>query len=152
MKYKIHLTDKNDLDLIQTLWEKLNKLHTELSPNFKERHKKMTWEDRKQNILKYAQELFLCYVEGINLKRIIGYCITTIDCESVGEIDSAYIDDKYRKLGIGKKLISEFINWVNKKEVKTQKIMVADGNENVLEYYSKFGFFPIHIILQKSEP
>ena len=41
------------------------------------------------------------------------------------------------------------INWLHSKNVSIQKILVGVGNEKVIEYYREFGFYPLHIVLQK---
>ena len=68
---------------------------------------------------------------------------------TIGEIDSIFIEDKYRGQGIGKELMKNAINWLHSKNVSIQKILVGVGNEKVIEYYREFGFYPLHIVLQK---
>ena len=41
------------------------------------------------------------------------------------------------------------IAWLKLKGTKTQKLVVAAGNETIIEYYKQLDFYPLHIILQK---
>lgn len=152
-QYEIIRGGVSDLDLISTLWEKLNCLHGELAPDFKMRFKEMNWSRRKQNLIEKSGEIMLEYVLNNKNKIIIGYCISTIDKENpeTGEIDSIFIEEDYRKLGIGRKLICNAIEWLNTHNVKTQKLLVAAGNEKVIDFYRQFGFSPLHIVLQRKE-
>ncbi len=142
----------DDLDLIKPMWEKLNQLHLDLSPNFKSRFLNKTWELRKTDLIKKSREILFDYVTD-NQNNIIGYCISTIDREDeiIGEIDSIYIDEIYRKTGIGKRLMNRAIDWLILKETKTQKLDVGAGNEQVLEFYRHFDFYPVNIVLQRIE-
>jgi len=67
----------------------------------------------------------------------------------MGEIDSIYIIKKYRKLGIGTILFKNAIEWLNENKVDTKKLIVAAGNEEVFEYYKKFNFMPLIIVMQQ---
>ena len=89
------------------------------------------------------------YVINITDRKIIGYCISTIDKEDdkTGEIDSIYIEASYRKCGFGKQLMGNALKWLNEKGAKTQRLLVATGNESVLEYYRRFDFHPLFMVL-----
>lgn len=151
IEFTIKQEGKDKIDLIQPLWEKLNLHHLEKSPYFKDRYKSFTWNERKQMLISKSADLVLFYVIDTGNNEIIGYCISSVekDDSSVGEIDSLYIDEKYRKLGIGINLLQESVYWLESKKVKTQKIIVSYGNEDVLDLYKKMGFFPLNITLQK---
>jgi len=142
----------NDLDLIKPLWEKLNLLHIDLSENFKSRFQNKTWEIRKNDLIKKSREILVDYVSD-NENNIIGYCISTIDREdeNIGEIDSIYVDEIYRKTGIGKQLMDKAIDWLIWKRTKVQRLEVGAGNEQVLEFYTQFDFHPLNIMLQRLE-
>ena len=59
MNYQIKRLDTKELDLIQPLWEKLNQLHFNLSPDFKNRYKEMSWEKRKTKLIDKSEELMI---------------------------------------------------------------------------------------------
>lgn len=152
-KFTIKQGNQNDLDLIQPLWEKLNQLHFHLSPHFKSRFQHMNWDKRKRKLLDKSCDIKLDYIVNNENNAIIGYCISTIDKDdhTVGEIDSVYIDEVYRKSGLGKQLIDRAMEWLKSNHTETQKLLVGVGNEEVLKFYQQFDFYPLHIVLQRIE-
>ncbi len=126
----------NELDLIKPLWEKLNQLHSNLSPNFKSWFLSKTWDLRKSDLITKSKEIHINYVTN-RTNIIIAYCISTIDNkdETMGEIDSIYIEDTYRKNGIGKRLMNDALDWLIGKGTTLQKLDVAAGNEKALDFY-----------------
>jgi len=142
--------DNDQIDSIKPLWEKLRDHHRELSPYFPERYVEFTFQERKKDLLKKSENGILridtAYDEAT--EQFIGYCISSID-EQIGEIDSIYLEEKYRSSGIGDTLMKRSINWMDQNSVETKRIMVAAGNENTLAFYSRYKFFPKHIILEQ---
>lgn len=59
------------------------------------------------------------------------------------------MDKEYRKYGLGDKLMNSALEWLDSNQVKTKIIGVAEGNENVLEFYKKYGFYKRSVILQQ---
>ena len=70
--------------------------------------------------------------------QYIGYCISTIDKEMIGEIDSLYVEKENRKHGIGSQLMEKNLEWLDKNKVKSKIVAVGDGNENVIDFYNEF--------------
>ena len=141
----------NQIDIIKPLWDKLRDYHQNLSTNFPERYGAMKFEDRKEEILKKSQNgtLKIDIAKDKNTGCYIGYCISSISDENIGEVDSIYLDKKYRSSGIGSNLMERALNWMDKNEVKTKKIVVAMGNEDLLSFYEHYNFFPRHLILEQ---
>ncbi len=150
-RFCIIQSNETNLDLIRSLWEKLNQLHFNLSPHFKNRFQNMNWEKRKSQLLKKSSIVLLEYIIDNDINEIVGYCISTIDREDnkIGEIDSIYVEENYRESGLGKQLVNRSIEWLKSKNTETQILSVAIGNEKVLEFYKHFDFYPLHINLQK---
>jgi|AGTN01.3.fsa_nt_gi Acetyltransferases len=113
----------------------------------------MSWDKRKNGLIKKSSKLLLDYVIENDSNKIIGYCISTIEKENnkIGEIDSIFIEEEYRKSGIGKKLMENAVNWLIEQKAETQKLIVGVGNEKVIDYYKQFDFLPLHIVLQRKE-
>ncbi|MGB9978747.1 GNAT family N-acetyltransferase [Methanobacterium sp.] len=143
--------DNDQIDSIKPLWEKLRNHHKELSPYFPERYIEFKFQERKEDLLKKSENGILridtAYDE--TAEQFIGYCISSISDEKVGEVDSIYLDEKYRSSGIGDTLMRRSLNWMDQNGVETKKIMIAAGNENTLAFYSRYRFFPKHIILEQ---
>jgi ribosomal protein S18 acetylase RimI-like enzyme len=143
--------NNEQIDLIKPLWEKLKDHHRELSQHFQERYAEFTFSDRKEELLNKSEKgiLKIDTAKDNDTEQIIGYCISSISDELVGEVDSIYLDDEYRSSGIGNKFMERSLNWMDKNGVKTKKVMVAAGNEDTLVFYSRYNFFPKHIILEQ---
>ena len=150
MNYQIKRLDTRELDIIQPLWEKLNQLHFNLSPDFKNRYKEMSWEKRKTKLTDKSEELMIDIVLD-DKDSLIGYCISSIDKTNhkAGEIDSVYIEESHRNAGLGKLLINNAIEWLTMKGTTEQKLAVGVGNEKVLDFYRQFNFYPLQLILQR---
>ena len=144
--------DNDQIDSIRPLWEKLRDHHRELSPYFPERYVELTFQERKEDLLEKAENgvLIIDAAYDKTSKQFIGYCISSISDEKIGEVDSIYLDEKYRSSGIGDALMKRSLDWMDQNGVETKRIMVAAGNENTLAFYSRYKFFPKHIILEQS--
>jgi diamine N-acetyltransferase len=138
-------TDKSGIDQIKDLWEGLCRHHLDRSTSFKERYATMTFESRKKDLLKKLGEgeVILEIAMDSYLNRKIGYClsIVTVHQEPEGEIESLFIDSAYRGKGIGDVFMKHALEWLDSKHVKTKRIIVAAGNEEVFPFYEKYGFF-----------
>jgi len=143
--------DKQEIDIIGPLWEKLRDYHQGLSLYFAERYLEFTFGERKEELLKKSRNgsLKIDIAKDKDTKWLIGYCVSSISDELEGEIDSIYIEEDYRSLGIGKELLERALQWMEVNMVKTKKVIVAVGNEELLSFYSKHDFLPKHIILEQ---
>ena len=146
-------TDKSGIDQIKALWEGLCRHHQDRSKDFKERYASMTFESRKDDLFRKlgSGELFLEIAIDDALNRKIGYCLSifTNQHESEGEIESLFIDPVYRGKGIGDVFMKHALLWLDSKQVKTKRIVVAAGNEEVLSFYEKYGFYPKFYTLEQ---
>ncbi|MEL7670875.1 GNAT family N-acetyltransferase [Methanobacterium sp.] len=144
--------DEDRIDLIKALWEKLRDHHRDLSPYFPERYAEFTFQERREDLLEKSEKGILRIDAAYNeaTEQYIGYCISSISDEKIGEVDSLYLDKKYRSSGIGDALMKRSLDWMDQNGVETKRIMVAAGNENTLVFYSRYKFFPKHIILEQS--
>lgn len=142
--------NENILDEIEELWEELNKLHLKKSPYFKSHYKKFTFAMRKEELKTYAKKGILFVIVAKIKEEKIGYCISSIK-DNIGEIDSIYVKPTYQKKYVGNMLIEKSLEWLNSK--KPEKIItnVSIGNENVINFYSKYGFKPRLTQLERKE-
>lgn len=138
------------LNLVQPLWEKLNKYHETNSNYFKEKFRNFTFETRKNKFINDSSlKVRIDLIKDIGKGIYIGYCISTVDKALVGEIDSLFIEKEYRKFGLGDKLMENALEWLESHQVITKIIGVAEGNEGVLEFYKRYGFYKRRIILEQ---
>lgn len=126
---------------------------------------KMTYETRLVPSVEKAQHNFLLVVKDED--EVIGYVysnispkevyssdfatffdMNTVEKTHVGCLSQFYIKDKYRQSGIGSKLYSMSMDWLqNFDQVEDYFIFVSNGNEQALEFYKRKGFFVSHEIL-----
>lgn len=136
------------LDLVQPLWEKLNKHHETNSNYFSDKFRNLKFDVRKNKFIN--DENLEVRIDLIKDKDLyIGYCISTINKDLTGEIDSLFVEKEYRKYGLGDKLMTTALRWLDSNGAKTKIIGVAEGNENVLEFYKKYGFHKRRVILEQ---
>ena len=135
------------IDLIKPLWEQLNQHHLIRSPDFRQHYEQMTFEARKTDLLKKER---LCIILALSDRARIGYCVCTIAGET-GEIDSIFVEDTYRRSGIGEQLMNRALAWLKAGGAKKKIVGVAAGNETAIPFYESFGFLPRMTVLQLVE-
>ena len=130
------------LDSIEFLWEKLNNLHSRVAEYFSNQFSNTEFKARKQNLVqKSIGGKLRIEIANCNSKSV-GYCITTIDNNRVGEIDSIYIEERFRQRQIGHHFIQNAIQWMDIEKVAKKTVVVVSGNESVYPFYQKYGFYP----------
>lgn len=129
----------SEIALIKPLWEKLNQLHLRMSIYFKDHYETFTFEkrmasfqDKDQNDLKITVVLIA--------DQIKGYCMSSIS-NNMGEIDSLYLEEDTRGAGIGKELVEAHLAWLHDNGCEKIRLTVSYGNDSVLEFYRKMGFY-----------
>ena len=128
--------DRSRLPEIEALWKELNAHHAQRSSNFKQYFDTLTFQDRlKQLLYKENLSLFVSSDEG----SYVGYCIVTAE-RNKGEVDSIYVRASHRGQRIGHELMSRAMEWLRTKECTEIVIYVAEGNEQALSFYEKYGF------------
>ncbi|MBI4267264.1 MAG: GNAT family N-acetyltransferase, partial [Chloroflexi bacterium] len=68
-----------------------------------------------------------------------------------GCLESIFVESDYRGNDIGDTLMAKAIEWMNSKKVQTITLDVGVGNEEVLSFYSRYGFYPRTIVLQQKK-
>ncbi len=79
----------------------------------------------------------------------VAYCVSTINSQRVAEVDSIYVREEYRSLGIGDQLMKRSLEWMDEKGAKRKKILVTAGNQDALSFYQRYGFKPRRVILEQ---
>jgi ribosomal protein S18 acetylase RimI-like enzyme len=75
-----------------------------------------------------------------NHQEPIGFCITSLSSDRIGEVEALYILEQYQGNNLGTKLLQNSLQWLEENNVSEQKLIVAAGNEQVFSFYEKFGF------------
>lgn len=80
-------------------------------------------------------------------RKVIGYFMGAIEKapsyvipKEIGVIFDAFVEEKYRKQGAGKKIFKELLKWFKKKKVKHIELTVDARNKIGLGAWRKFGF------------
>ncbi|WP_243156378.1 GNAT family N-acetyltransferase [Clostridium sp. C8-1-8] len=134
------------LDSVEPLWELLNEYHKEKSIDFRSQYESFTFNERKKKLL--TSKVINIDIVIDPFDNCIGYCISTISHDSIGEIDSLFLKEEARKYGVGDKLIRRALEWLESNKVKKKLITVASGNENVINFYNRYGFKKRRIVLE----
>lgn len=87
-------------------------------------------------------------------EKIVGYLAGSI-CEEVSyitetfaELDNMYIDDDYRRFGIGTLLMDEFKKYCKEKNMQNIKVTASAKNSRAIQFYMKNGFEDYNITLK----
>jgi ribosomal protein S18 acetylase RimI-like enzyme len=142
---KISAMTSSELDSVRGLWEGLNAHHLSKSTHFKEHFSTFTFQKRIEG-LKKKDRLAAFAAEDSGEK--VGYCIATVH-DRIGEIDSLFVSERYRGKGLGKELMSLAMEWLKGETCDAVMVAVAEGNEDVLDFYRQFGFAERLIVMQK---
>lgn len=146
-------TDERGLELIESLWQKLNDYHGELSEYFTGSYPKNTFARRKKELLEKSNggTMRIDLARDIDTEKLIGYCVSTLSRNKKGEIDSIYIEDGYRRSGIGECLIKKALRWMEEKAIERKVVEVIANNKDAIKFYRRFGFQLRSIILEQVE-
>jgi ribosomal protein S18 acetylase RimI-like enzyme len=139
------------LNKIEPLWQQLNSHHLSRSPYFKDYYRTLTFQDRKRAILQRALGGEVRVDLALNGDTPIAYCVSSIDRAQTGEIDSIFVDTKYRGQGIGRTLMEKAIAWLSSVGAKKKIVSVGVGNEQAYGFYARFGFLPRRTMLEQKQ-
>jgi len=147
--YSIVTLEESNLDRIKSLWECQMEYHIGISINFVKERQSTQFEDRREEILKGCDQIKIDYVIRDKSNEEIGYCLSTINHYGKGELDSLYIKEKYRNLGIGKILVQKSLKWMGEAGAKQISLYVIPENEGAISFYEALGFKQRSIHLMK---
>lgn len=140
---------QESINLIQPLWQNLRIYHKNKSKYFADIYANKIFQDRVNELTADKMGMRVNLVKDNDTGQYIGYCVSTIDKEMIGEIDSLYVEEEYRKHGIGNELMKRALEWLDKNKVKSKRVVVADGNEKVIDFYNHYGFYSRKIVLEQ---
>ena len=141
---------QESLYLIQPLWQNLRNHHKNKSRYFADTYANKKFQDRVNELTDDSKVgIRVNLVKDKDTGQYIGYCVSTINKEMIGEIDSLDVEKEYRKHGIGNELMKRALEWLDKNKVKSKRVVVGDGNENVIDFYNHYGFYIRKIVLEQ---
>lgn len=95
----------------------------------------------------------VCLLVAKNNEDIIGYLYGYVQnngdskIDKVSVLDALYVEEDFRRLGIGVKLINTFKKWSSKLGIKYVELKVCKENINAINLYEKMGFVENKIIM-----
>jgi ribosomal protein S18 acetylase RimI-like enzyme len=133
------------------MWEELNRYHCDRSQHFKEHYLAMTWQKRKYTLLKKtvggAMQVEIAVEETSGRK--VGYIVSTVNSEKIGEVESIYVNENYRGMGIGDQLMRDALDWMGQTGAISKQVEVSVGNEVAWGFYGGYGFLPRKTLLKQ---
>lgn len=144
-------TDIADIEIIRPLWNRSCEHHRAHARTFRAFFEHTTFDDRKAHFIRCAEEgdLRVDLACDPTAGRCVGYCVTSLSAERIGEIESLYVDEAYRSQGIGTALVRRALLWLDENGLVENRVAVAEGNEGVFSFYQKFGFYPRRTVLEQ---
>jgi len=145
MRFKIREASPNDIDAIVELNEQLADYHRKIDKYYK------PGSETRKGFRKHLSEI----IRKRNVKilvaetgnKVVGYFIGTIEKakpyvvpENIGRISDAFVEERYRKSGIGRMMFDELIRWFKKNKIRYIELSVDSRNETGIKAWQKFGF------------
>lgn len=137
-----------DIGVIKKLWEGLRDHHLERSTHFVHHFAGLTFEKRMAMLT--GRDRFILFVAEADGESV-GYCVATVE-KNIGEVDSLFVRSDHRSKGFGETLVLRALEWLREQNCDAIRIYVARGNEEVLDFYRRFGFAERFIVMQKVSP
>ena len=100
-----------------------------------------TFDQRRAELLAKAATRLAVWLASADEKDI-GYCVSTITADRIGEVDSLYVVPTYRGRGVGHGLMSRAMNWFGRQSIQSIVVEVISGNDAAQRFYARYGFLP----------
>lgn len=146
---KYTFTDESEIDQIRPLWEGLNRLMGERTIHFKGHFAAMTWQKRRSELFKKAGCGQLRLDIALDAEAAVGYLVSSLSSEKLGTVESIFVSEAYRGLGIGESLMTRALTWMDENGAAEKVLEVTVGNEQVYGFYGRFGFMPRQTLLKQ---
>ncbi|MGQ9779461.1 MAG: GNAT family N-acetyltransferase [Bacillota bacterium] len=111
------------LERIEPLWERLRDHHRARAGRFAPWFARQTFARRRDELLRKSADgaLFVEVARDLEAGVDVGYCVSSLDAEGQGEIDSIFIEETYRRRGLGGRLLRDALNWLAEKGRQRRK-------------------------------
>ncbi|MFJ8219344.1 MULTISPECIES: GNAT family N-acetyltransferase [Bacillus cereus group] len=136
-----------EIEVLRNPLEKLHEYHNSKSKFFSGDYPRITFEERIKEYeknLKYGEYRIELLIE-VETDNILGFYIA-YGKKISGKIEVLFVDEKYRRNGLGLKLMNSAMEWFKEKQIYEIELTVVYGNEAV-SFYEKMGFYPRSIIM-----
>lgn len=131
----IEIKEVNDVNIIQPLWEALNRYQTTHSKNFAEYYRQLKFDSIRDRFIEKNYRLEVIYQEETPLGFILGYIE-----DGRGVIEGLYLYDDLRGQGLGTYITERMILWFKVNQVEKIELEILSGSEELMHFYKKFHF------------
>ncbi len=128
------------LNSIEAMWLKLKAFHIDQFPTWSESLQSGNFQDRQAGLREIADSGAILVEIAHNKDHHIGFCVTTITNEGVGEIASLFVEQEARQQGLGTSFVDRSLRWLHDHKVETIVVDVMAGNTTALHMYQQAGF------------
>ncbi len=136
-----------DLMMIKSLWEAMNRHNMIHSRHFQNDYREQTFESYINKFEQFDDyRLEVVYQDS----KPYGYILGHVN-NSQAQIDSFYIYDDLRGMGLGEYIMNRMIVWFNSTSAEAIILEVEAGNESVVTYFQKMGFYTAKYTMKLGE-
>lgn len=89
-------------------------------------------------------------------EKIVGYLIGEINASrsdripsDIAELESMFVADEMRGMGVGTKLCRAFEDWCKSKGIERMRVIVSTENKGAINFYRKNGYADYDLIMEK---
>ncbi len=100
---------------------------------------------RRQGFRQYMKSKKHYWIVAEEKGKIIGFGQAWIKNKETGITESVYVNKRYRKKGIGKKIMGDMIKWLKTKKLKYIESSAYLRNKPSVKLHKKLGFKPFLI-------
>ena len=143
----IEQSGPESIDRIQPLWEALNRHHANVSSHFAHRFHANTFDKRRTYLLGKADQGALRVFTACVDDRPAGYCVCSL-CDGHGEIESIFVMPDARGAGVGSRLMTAALAWLDDNGAASRSLNVVHGNDTAHPFYARFGFLPSSVVME----
>jgi GNAT superfamily N-acetyltransferase len=138
---------------IKDMWERLTQHASERSVDFAEHYASRSFDQRRKELRSRAERgrLRIDIAREPGSGQDLGYCVSTVDADGLGTIESLFIHEGERRQGVGDHLVRRSREWFREQGVKSIVVFLVYGNEEVLPFYYHHGFRPKAMMLEIKE-
>ncbi len=141
------------VDALEPMWRLLTLHASERSKHFGRYFADKGFLERKEELSRKAARSHLLIEVALDprARQDLGYCISSVDDEGMGEIESLFVGEAARGRGVGDKLVRRSIEWMDKMGARSMVVFTVYGNEEVLPFYQRYGFQPKMVMLERKK-
>ncbi|MEM5829753.1 MAG: GNAT family N-acetyltransferase [Candidatus Aenigmatarchaeota archaeon] len=148
MKVEVREAKKEDFKYILNLWKKNTDYHYKI-----DNKRYLSGREREEKLKKFLKEFFAKnrknkkFLVAVKDGKPIGCFFGTIYKspnylreKRMGELHLAFVEEKFRRKGIGKMLFEKLMKWFEKRKIRLVEVLVDSRNEIAISAYKKYGF------------